>query len=87
MFSRARGTATRVSRMEVISLDKQVLRRQGTVPVFTSERRAEIVVAAQPDDRALCGGHPTVCVKERAGSGELNAAQRETHTHGLVKQM
>lgn len=62
---RARPTGL-IARMEVISLVKQVLKRQGTVPMFASERITEIGVIVQPDDRALCGGRlaPALCVEE-----------------------
>ncbi|KAF3687884.1 hypothetical protein EXN66_Car003556 [Channa argus] len=43
--------------MEVISLVKQVLKRQGTIPMFALERITEIGIIVQPDDGALCGGH------------------------------
>lgn len=42
---------------EGISLIKQVLKRQGTVPMFASERITEIGVIVPPDHGALCGGH------------------------------
>lgn len=59
-------TTVLIARMEVISLVKQVLKRQGTVPMFASERITEIGVIVQPGDRALCGGHlaPALGVEE-----------------------
>lgn len=50
-------TTVLIASTESISLIKQVLKRQGTVLMFASERITEIGVIAQPDHRALCGGH------------------------------
>lgn len=50
-------TTVLIAGTEGISLVKQVLKRQGTVPMFASERITEIGVIVQPDHRALCGGH------------------------------
>lgn len=47
------STTMLIARTEVISLVKQVLKRQGTVPIFASERITQIGVIVQPDHRVL----------------------------------
>lgn len=55
-------TTVLIAGTEGISLIKQVLKRQGTAPMFATERITEIGVIVQPDHRALCGGHLVAAV-------------------------